>query len=94
MNQGELVRKFVVDNFLFGDGGDLSEETSLLGSGVIDSTGILELINYLEQAFNITVEDNDIIPENLDSLRNISCYLEHKLNGTPSTPSLSKACTV
>lgn len=49
--------------------------------GIIDSTGVLELIAYLEDTFGITVEDDEVIPENLDSLQNISHYLESKLGG-------------
>lgn len=75
----ELVRGFVIENFLFGDGGHLSEEASFLRNGVIDSTGVLELINYVEETFDIRVEDEEVIPENFDSLRNISNYLESKL---------------
>ena len=71
----------MVENFLFGDSGRLSEDTSFLKSGVIDSTGVLELVSYLEEAFSITVEDDEIIPENLDSLRNVSNFVKSKLNG-------------
>jgi acyl carrier protein len=81
MNYIEPVREFMVENFLFGDSGRLSEDTSFLKSGVIDSTGVLELIGYLEEAFGITVEDDEIIPENLDSLRNVSNFVKSKLNG-------------
>jgi acyl carrier protein len=81
MNYIEPVREFVVENFLFGDSGRLSEDTSFLKSGVLDSTGVLELIGYLEEAFGITVEDDEVIPENLDSLRNVSNFVESKLNG-------------
>ena len=81
MNFVEFVRGFVVENFLFGDDKYLSEDSSFLQNGIIDSTGVLELINYLEVTFNITVDDDEVIPENLDTLRNISNYLESKLAG-------------
>jgi acyl carrier protein len=81
MNRIELVREFVVENFLFGDGDKLADDTDFLENGVIDSTGVLELINYLEATFTITIEDEEVTPENLDSLLNISRYLELKLNG-------------
>lgn len=81
MNRVELVRNFVVENFLFGDDSTLSDDTAFLGSGVIDSTGVLELIGYIEATFGITIEDEEVMPENLDSLLNISRYLETKLNG-------------
>jgi acyl carrier protein len=76
------VRSFVVENFLFGDQGQLSDETSFIGSGVIDSTGILELIAFLEEAYALTIEDEEIIPENLDSCGRVARFLERKANGT------------
>jgi acyl carrier protein len=81
MNFTELVRGFVVENFLFGDDSRFSDEASFLENGIIDSTGVLELIEYLERTFNIKVEDEEVIPENLDSLKNIFKYLESKQAG-------------
>ena len=77
----ESVRKFVVENFLFGDGSGLEEGTSFLDSGIIDSTGILELVTYLEETFGISVADDDLVPENLGSIANIASYLKRKRNG-------------
>ena len=65
-------------NFLFGNNGDLEDNTSFLEEGIIDSTGILELVGYLEEEFPITVEDEELIPENLDSINNVAAYLERK----------------
>lgn len=81
MNFTELVRGFVVENFLFGDDSRVSDDASFLENGIIDSTGVLELIEYLEKTFTIRVEDEEVIPENLDSLKNISRYLESKQAG-------------
>ena len=83
MGHMETVRDFVVQNFLFGDGKLLQDDTSFLGEGIIDSTGILELVMFLEQNYNIKIEDEELIPENLDSLRNIARFLERKLSGNP-----------
>ena len=74
----EKIRKFVIENFLFGEDGNLKGDTSFLDEGIIDSTGILELVSYLEEEFSITVEDEDLIPENLDSINNVVSYLEKK----------------
>ncbi len=74
----KLVRDFVIENFLFGEEGKLKQDTSFLEEGIIDSTGILELVNFLEETFKIAVDDDDIIPENFDSLKNIVAYLERK----------------
>jgi len=64
-----------VDNFLFGETGDLKDNTSFLEEGIIDSTGVLELIDFLEETFEISIADDEIIPENLDSLDNLEKFL-------------------
>jgi acyl carrier protein len=74
----KVTRDFVIENFLFGDEKKLSNDTSFLEGGIIDSTGILELVNFLEEKFKITVEEDDIVPENFDTLKNIVGYLERK----------------
>jgi len=76
----DQIRAFVVGNFLFGNNGDLEDNTSFLEEGIIDSTGILELVGYLEEEFPITVEDEELIPENLDSINNVTAYLQTKIN--------------
>ena len=78
----ETVRSFIVDNFLFGDGAQLTEDSSFLEDGIVDSTGILELITFLEETFRITVEDDEMVPENMDSVNRIVSYLEKKLSDT------------
>lgn len=80
MAHSSKVREFIVENFLFGDGETLAEETSFLESGIIDSTGILELIFFLEETFGIKIEDDELVPENMDSLKNISRFMERKLS--------------
>lgn len=79
MDYSDAVKKFVIENFLFGDGEDLQENTSFLDEGIIDSTGILELIFFLEETYSIKIEDDELVPENLDSLNNISKFLEKKI---------------
>lgn len=64
----ERIRTYIVENFLFGDGRGLDDSTSFLDSGIIDSTGILELIGFLENAFAFKVADDELVPENLDSI--------------------------
>ena len=78
MNDVSKVRAYIVENFLYGEEGRITEETSFLGSSIIDSTGVLELVNYLEETFNIRIQDDEIVPENLDSLINIKPYSEEK----------------
>lgn len=75
----ERIRRFVLDNLLLGDSDRMpSDAESLLEAGVIDSTGILELIEFLEDAFGITVEDTETVPENLDGVERILGYLGRK----------------
>ena len=73
------IKRFIVDNFLFGDDSTLQENTSFLQSGIIDSTGILELVNYLEETYHIKIQDQELVPENLDSINNIGQFLDKKL---------------
>ena len=75
----EQIREFIVENFLFGSDDGLTDEVSFLDEGIIDSTGILELESFLEETFDIAVEDEELIPENLDSIKNVVAYLEKKM---------------
>ena len=74
------VRTFIEENFLFREAlSDLSDTDSLLESGVMDSTGILELVAFLESEFPIVMSDAEIVPDNLDSIASIAGYVERKL---------------
>jgi acyl carrier protein len=75
----EQIRSYIVDNFLFGDDNGLEDSTSFLESGMIDSTGILEVIGFLEEQFAIKVKDDELLPENLDSISNIVGFLGGKV---------------
>lgn len=73
------VRNFIVENFLFGDTSQVIEDaTSLIDNGYVDSTGVLELVMFLEQTFGIKVADSEIVPANLDSVGAIAAYIEGK----------------
>ena len=76
----EKVKDFIVENFLYGEANGLNDETSFLDEGIIDSTGVLELVSFIEEEFDIQVEDEELIPENLDSIKNVTAYLGKKLN--------------
>lgn len=73
------VREFVVTNFLFGQSVDLQRNESLLDKGIIDSTGVLELIAFLEVRYSLKVEDDEVIPDNLDSIAGISAFASRKI---------------
>jgi acyl carrier protein len=73
------IRTFIVQNFLYDESDDgLKETDSLLEKGIIDSTGILELVSFLEETYSIQVEDEELIPENLDSIANATAYVKKK----------------
>ena len=78
MEIAETMRQFIIENFLFGEDEGLQKDTSFLENGIIDSTGILELVTFLEETYDITVEDEELVPENLDSIGNVVQYLRKK----------------
>jgi acyl carrier protein len=74
------IKEFVVSNFLFGQSGaSLPEDQSFLENGIIDSTGVLELVAFLEQKYSISVADRELLPENLDSVHNATRFVVRKL---------------
>ncbi len=74
----DQIWHFIVSNFLFGDAGELKACTPLLESGIIDSTGFLEIIEFLESTFAITIQDHELLPQNLNTIENIVRFIEHK----------------
>lgn len=76
----DQVRHFIVNNFLFGDGDRLQEGTSFLQGGIIDSTGILELITFLEESYGIKIQDEELVPENLDSVVKVAAFVVRKVS--------------
>jgi acyl carrier protein len=76
----QQIREFIVTNFLFGQAGNApADDESLLERGIIDSTGVLELVAFLEQQFGISVGDRELLPENLDSVTNAARFVSRKL---------------
>lgn len=75
----EELRRFVIDNFLYGQENNLSEDSSFLATGIIDSTGMLELIGFLERTYGFRLEDEEIVPENLDSIGRLTSLVKRKL---------------
>ena len=72
------VRGYIVSTFLFGDGSHLADETSFLDSSILDSTGMLELISFIEQEFAISIDPAELIPDNLDSISKVTRFIERK----------------
>jgi acyl carrier protein len=79
MSIRQQVRRFILTNYLFTeDEHRLSDPESLMQSGTMDSTGILELIMFLEETFGIKVVEDEMIPANLDSVSNLVGFIERK----------------
>lgn len=82
------LRQYVVENFLFGqDANRLGNGDSFLETGILDSTGMLEVVSFLEETWGIKVEDEELVPENLDSIDNLAEYVRRKLQGDRATAS-------
>lgn len=74
----KIIREFIIENFLFGEEQEISVETNLLEKGVIDSTGIVELVSFIEDTFSIIIEDEELIAGNFSSLNNMANFLNFK----------------
>lgn len=83
-NENEIkqqIREFVIENFLMGDASSmLKDGESFLETGTIDSTGVLEVVTFLETSFELKVDDKDLVPENLDSVDNLAKYVLRRKN--------------
>jgi acyl carrier protein len=78
-NHKDEIRAFIKDNFLIGPSGEaLADDDSLIASQIVDSTGFLELVTYLEERFGIVVDDLEMIPENLDSVLALNAFVQRK----------------
>lgn len=79
------LREFIIENFLFGDTDyALADDASLIENDVIDSTGVLELVAFLEEGFGVKMADADIVPANLDTITRITDYLLSKSGALPA----------
>jgi acyl carrier protein len=74
----EKTRQYIIQTFLFGDGNKLADDISFLKNSIIDSTGMLELIRFIEEEFGMSIDDGELIPENLDSIDNIVSFVTRK----------------
>jgi len=78
----QKLREFIVETFLFGEGGDeLGDEDSLLERGIIDSTGVLEMTAFLEEDFGVKVSDDELVPDNFDSISKLAAFVGRKRQG-------------
>ena len=72
------VREFLKENFMLDDSVTIAEATSFMDNHILDSTGFIELITFIEERYGVRVEDEEMVPENFDSLRYIAAYLGRK----------------
>ena len=79
MDRQQQIHAYIVENFLLGQNDGFGDEESLLGAGIVDSTGVLEIVGFLEKTFRIELQDEDMVPENLDSIRNLASFVDRKL---------------
>jgi acyl carrier protein len=73
-----VIREFLLDNFVMGSDAVIADDVSFMKTHILDSTGFIELVTFIEETFGIKVADEEMLPENLDSLLNVEAYLERK----------------
>ena len=79
MELRDQIHGFVIENFLFGDAEPLKDDQmSLLDNGIMDSVGVMELVAFLEQDMGLTIDDSELVPENLDSIQNLVGFVTRK----------------
>lgn len=80
MDLRSTIRDFIRETFFLANGSrNLQDSTSFLESGIVDSTGVLEIVQFVEETFGITVADEELVPENLDSIENLTTFVARKL---------------
>lgn len=72
------IRRFISENFLFGQEREFADGDSFLENGIIDSTGVLELVAFLDEKYGIAVSDEELLPQNLDSVANLAAFIARK----------------
>ncbi len=78
MNVQQRIRQFILENFYVSDPAELADDASLIQGGWVDSTGMLEVITFLEEEFGIQIADTEMLPENLDSIQRIAVFVARK----------------
>jgi len=75
----ELIKNFIKENLLFdSNGAEVGDDDSFLENGIVDSTGVLELVSFVEDEFGIEVKDEELVPDNFDSISKVANYIERK----------------
>lgn len=77
------LRRYILQNFMYTDDQSrLTSEMSLFDNGIVDSTGVLELVSFIEESFGVSVADAELVPDNFDSVKKLTSYIERKTAGT------------
>ncbi len=84
MNVQQRVRQFIIENFYVTDASELTDDASLIQGGWIDSTGMLELISFIEEEYGIRIADTEMVPDNLDAVARIAAFVERKRAADPA----------
>lgn len=76
----QLVREFIIKNFAYGlnNSVHIKDEESLMDAGIIDSTGVIEIISFIESEFNVSISMDEVLPENIHSIDNIAAFIKNK----------------
>ena len=79
MEVKEQIKQYIAENFLFSSNGfDMDDDESFLEAGIVDSLGVVELVSFVEETYNIEVPDDDIVPDNFDSVDNLATYISRR----------------
>jgi len=78
MTLQQRVKQFILDNFYLSESAALGDDTSLIAEGIVDSTGMLEVIGFLEREYGIAIRDDETTPENLETIGRIAVFVERK----------------
>ena len=84
MNTADRIRWFLADRFLFDGSAVIDPKQSLMEAGILDSTGAMELVLFLEDEFKVRVADTELVPENLDSIERFAAFVARKSAGVPA----------
>ncbi len=96
MQYKQEIKNFIIENFLYGQAENApDDEMSFMENGVIDSTGVLELVSFVQEKYNIRVSDEELIPDNFDSLNKLEAFITRKLAGSAAeNPELQKSAYI
>ncbi len=79
MSEKSRLREFILENFITGlEADELNDDDSFLDQGIIDSTGVLEMVDFIEETYNFSIDDEEVLPENFDSINNLDAYIARK----------------